>query len=174
MCRCDERIKTKFLVFHHTDTHMLVFCLPLAPHLYSGSSVSGTLPQRDLRHLRWNRCIPIRNCSGIWTWPLGRLRPTSGPYRWASPEARTGTFGSLQWLEPVPLGDSFQRSQRQTPLLSLSGTRKVVRTPTNPFEAADTAEVFVPKEIIAWRIQDIFAGPNKGRKADHYLVVWED
>ena len=50
-------------------------------------------------------------------------------------------------------------------------TRKVVRTPTNPFEAAGTAEVFVPKEIIARRIQDIFAGPNKGRKADRYLVV---
>ncbi len=61
----------------------------------------------------------------------------------------------------------------QTPLLPLSGTRKVVRTPTNPFETADTSEVFVPKEIIARRIQDIFAGPNKGRKADHYLVVWE-
>ena len=48
-----------------------------------------------------------------------------------------------------------------------------MRTPTNPFEAAGTVEVFVPKEIIARRIQDIFAGPNKGRKADHYLVVWE-
>ena len=47
----------------------------------------------------------------------------------------------------------------QTPFLPLSGTRKVVRTPTNPFETAGTAEVFVPKEIIA---QDIFAGPNKG------------
>ena len=49
-----------------------------------------------------------------------------------------------------------------------------MRTPTNPFEAAGTVEVFVPKEIIARRIQDIFAGPNKDRKADHYLVVWED
>ena len=46
-----------------------------------------------------------------------------------------------------------------------------MRTPTNPFEEADTVEVFVPKEIIARRIQDIFAGPNKGRKADHYLVA---
>ena len=57
------------------------------------------------------------------------------------------------------------------------GTRKVVRTltnPSNPFEAAaDTTEMFVPKEIIDRRIQDISAGPNKGRKADHYLVVWE-
>ena len=48
-----------------------------------------------------------------------------------------------------------------------------MRTPTNPFEAAGTVEVFVPKEIIARRIQAIFAGPNKGRKAEHYLVVWE-
>jgi len=52
-----------------------------------------------------------------------------------------------------------------------------VRTPTNPpnpFEtAAGTAEVFVPKEIIARRIQDISAGPNKDIKADHYLVVLE-
>jgi hypothetical protein len=39
---------------------------------------------------------------------------------------------------------------------------------------ADTVEVFVPKEIIAQRIQHIFAGPNKDRKTDHYLVVWED
>ena len=49
-----------------------------------------------------------------------------------------------------------------------------MRTPTNPFEEADTVEVFVPKEIIDRRIQHIFADPNKGRKADHYLVVWED
>jgi hypothetical protein len=33
--------------------------------------------------------------------------------------------------------------------------------------------VFVPKEIIDRRNQDIFTGPNKGRKVDHYLVVWE-
>ena len=71
-------------------------------------------------------------------------------------------------------GKELRQTKDQTPLLPLSGTRKVVRTPTNPFEVADTVEVFVPKEIIAWRIQHIFAGPNKGRKADHYLVVWED
>ena len=70
-------------------------------------------------------------------------------------------------------GKTVEGTKDRTPLLPLSGTRKVVRTPTNPFEAAGTAEVFVPKEIIARRIQDIFAGPNKGRKADHYLVVWE-
>ena len=70
-------------------------------------------------------------------------------------------------------GQTLGQTKDQTPLLPLSGTRKVVRTPTNPFEAAGTVEVFVPKEIIARRIQDIFAGPNKGRKADHYLVVWE-
>ena len=33
--------------------------------------------------------------------------------------------------------------------------------------------MFVPKEIIDRRIQDRFAGPNKDRKAHHYLVVWE-
>ena len=71
-------------------------------------------------------------------------------------------------------GKELAQTKDQTPLLPLSGTRKVVRTPTNPFEAAGTVEVFVPKEIIARRIQHIFAGPNKGRKADHYLVVWED
>ncbi len=49
-----------------------------------------------------------------------------------------------------------------------------MRTPTNPFETADTVEVFVPKEIITRRIQYIFEGPNKERKDDHYLVVWED
>ena len=59
-------------------------------------------------------------------------------------------------------------------MLPLSGTRKVVRTPTNPFEEAGTVEVFVPKEIIYRRIKDICAGPNKDRKSGHYLVVWED
>jgi hypothetical protein len=67
-------------------------------------------------------------------------------------------------------GKTLGQTKDQTPLLPLSGTRKVVRTPINPFEVTDTVEVFVPKEIIARRIQDIFVGPNKGRKADHYLV----
>ena len=71
-------------------------------------------------------------------------------------------------------GKELAQTKDQTPLLPLSGTRKVVRTPTNPFEVACTVEVFVPKEIIDRRIQHIFPGPNKGRKADHYLVVWED
>ena len=70
-------------------------------------------------------------------------------------------------------GKELAQTKDQTPLLPLSGSRKVVRTPTNPFEAAGTIEVFVPKEIIARRIQQILRGPNKGRKADHYLVVWE-
>ena len=74
----------------------------------------------------------------------------------------------------IKAGQTLGQTNVQTPLLPLSGTRKVVRTPTNPFEAAGTVEVFVPKEIIARRIQAIFAGPNKGRKAEHYLVVWED
>ena len=38
---------------------------------------------------------------------------------------------------------------------------KVVRTPTNPFETADTVEVFVPKEIIDRRILDICPGTEK-------------
>ncbi len=70
-------------------------------------------------------------------------------------------------------GKTLGQTKDQTPLFPLSGTRKVVRTPTNQFEEAGTVEVFVSKEIIALRIQDIFAGPNKGRKAYHYLVVWE-
>ena len=59
-------------------------------------------------------------------------------------------------------GKSLGQTKDKTPLSPLSGTRKVLRTPTNPFEAAGTVEVFVPKEIIARRIQDIFAGTNKG------------
>ena len=39
--------------------------------------------------------------------------------------------------------------------MPLSGTRKVARTPTNPFEADVNAEVHAPKEIIARRIQEI-------------------
>ena len=70
-------------------------------------------------------------------------------------------------------GKELAQTKDKTPLLPLSGTRKVVRTPTNPFYSAGTVEVLVPKEIIARRIQDIFAGSNKVRKADHYLVVWE-
>ena len=68
-------------------------------------------------------------------------------------------------------GKVLTQTKDQTPLLPLSGTRKVVRTPTNPFETAGNVEVFVPKEIIARRIQDILAGPNKGRKADHWKVT---
>jgi hypothetical protein len=33
------------------------------------------------------------------------------------------------------------------------------------------AEVHVPKEIIARRIQEISSGINKGRKSHHYFVV---
>jgi hypothetical protein len=44
----------------------------------------------------------------------------------------------------------------------------IVRTTTNPFEAAANGEVHVSKDIIARRIQDICAGPNKGKKSDHY------
>ncbi len=71
-------------------------------------------------------------------------------------------------------GKTLAYTKDQTPLLPLSGTRKVVRTPTNPFEAAATAEVHVPKDIIDRRMQEISAGiqVNKGRKSDHYTVVW--
>jgi hypothetical protein len=51
-----------------------------------------------------------------------------------------------------------------------------VRTPTNPFEVAANAEMHVPEEIIARRFQEISSGllqSIKGRKSDHYLVVWE-
>jgi hypothetical protein len=39
------------------------------------------------------------------------------------------------------MGEVSVYSKDQTPLLSLSGTRKVVRTPTNLAETAVTAEV---------------------------------
>jgi hypothetical protein len=37
-------------------------------------------------------------------------------------------------------GKALAQPKDQTPLLPLSATRKVVRTPTNPFEAAGTVE----------------------------------
>ena len=67
-------------------------------------------------------------------------------------------------------GKTLGQTKDQTPFLPLLGTRKVVSTPTIPFDVAGTAQVFVPKEIIARRIQDICVVPNKGRKADHYFV----
>jgi hypothetical protein len=45
------------------------------------------------------------------------------------------------------VGKTLGQTKDQTPLLPLSGTRKVVRTSTNPFETADNVEVFVQKEI---------------------------
>ena len=66
-------------------------------------------------------------------------------------------------------GKELAQTKDQTPLLPLSGTRKVVRTPTNPFEATGTVEVFVPKEIIARRIQDIFAGSSQASISDGLL-----
>jgi hypothetical protein len=50
-------------------------------------------------------------------------------------------------------GKTMANTKDQAPLLPLSGTRKVVRTPTNPFAAAANAEVHVPKEIIPRKIQ---------------------
>ena len=69
-------------------------------------------------------------------------------------------------------GKTLTHTKDQTPFLHLSGTRKVVRTPTNPVEEDVNAEVCVPKEIIDRRIQEISVGINKGKKSDHYLVVW--
>jgi hypothetical protein len=40
------------------------------------------------------------------------------------------------------VGKTLGQTKDQTPLLPLSGTRKVLRTPTNPFEEADTVEVY--------------------------------
>jgi hypothetical protein len=34
-------------------------------------------------------------------------------------------------------------------------------------------EEFVPKDTIDQRIQDIFHSADKGRKTDHYLMIWE-
>ena len=70
-------------------------------------------------------------------------------------------------------GKVLMQTKDQTPLLSLSETRKVVRTPTNPFETAANSEVHVPKDMIARRIQEIGAGPNKGRKSDYLVVLRE-
>ena len=38
-------------------------------------------------------------------------------------------------------GKELVQTKDQTPLLPLSGTRKVVRTPTNPFEETGTVTV---------------------------------
>ena len=43
----------------------------------------------------------------------------------------------------------------------------------HPLETDDNGEDFVPKDIPVRRTQDICAGSNKSRKADHYLVIWE-
>ena len=56
--------------------------------------------------------------------------------------------------------DIFSQHKNQTPLLPLSGTGKVVRTPTNPFEVVASGEVYFPKEIIVRRIQEIYVDPN--------------
>jgi hypothetical protein len=54
-------------------------------------------------------------------------------------------------------GKTLSHTKDQTPFLTLSGSQKVVRTPTNPFEEVVRDELFVPKEIIArmakWNIR---------------------
>ena len=52
-------------------------------------------------------------------------------------------------------GKVWVHPKDQTPLLTLSGTRKVSRTPTTLVEGAATVEVHVPKDITDRRIQDI-------------------
>ena len=49
------------------------------------------------------------------------------------------------------------QTKDKTLLISLTGTRKVVRTPTIPFEVDvhDSSEVYVPKEIIDRQIQSV-------------------
>jgi hypothetical protein len=68
-------------------------------------------------------------------------------------------------------GKTLGQTKDLTTLLLLSGTRKVVRIPTNPFEVGNIVEVFVSKEIIVPRIQDIFAGSNKNRKTEDSMSV---
>ena len=90
----------------------------------------------------------------------------------------SGLRGRLTWISNV-LGtsDSNQKLvllsslKDQTPLLSSSGTRKVVSEDTH--QPVRSGEVHLPKDIIARRIQEISAGSNKGRKSDHCLVVRE-
>ena len=45
----------------------------------------------------------------------------------------------------IKAGQTLGQTNVQTPLLPLSGTRKVVRTPTNPFEAAGTVDITHPE-----------------------------
>ena len=47
------------------------------------------------------------------------------------------------------------------------------RTPDNPFLASDNSIEYVPLRVIAMRIQAIVHGANKGKKAEHYHVIWE-
>ena len=52
------------------------------------------------------------------------------------------------------------------------GKRKVVRTATDPFPAADPNKEYVPLRIESRRMQKIAAGSNKGKSGMHYHVVF--
>ena len=47
------------------------------------------------------------------------------------------------------------------------------RTPDNPFQASDNSIEYVPLRVIAMRIQAILHGTSKGKRAEHYHVIWE-
>jgi len=51
-------------------------------------------------------------------------------------------------------------------------TKRVMRTPNNPFESSKDTE-YTPLRIVARRLQEIQAGPNKGKNGEHFRVVWE-
>ena len=47
------------------------------------------------------------------------------------------------------------------------------RTPDNPFQASDNRIEYIPSRVIAMRIEAILHGANKGKKEEHYHVIWE-
>lgn len=51
--------------------------------------------------------------------------------------------------------------------------QRVVRTHNNSFSASDNSIEYVPMRVIAMRIQAILHGANKGKRAEHYHVIWE-
>ena len=67
-------------------------------------------------------------------------------------------YTALDWIEKKISTEDGQEEQGREGVGANQGPDTLVafvrnsRTPTNPFETADTTEVFVPKEIIARRI----------------------
>jgi hypothetical protein len=68
-------------------------------------------------------------------------------------------------------GKVLVHTRDQTPFLPLSGTRKVVRTPTTPLETVVNGEDFFPKDIITRRIQDIILVQGRTRTGKDGLTV---